>query len=198
MSTENSGGGQGPDLRSVYVIIGVVLIIIGVGLLGGMPWLGWSAPWDAVRVVTRQMRQIGWPLAVIAIGVLVIVYSRRPGAKLPSKDARLTRSRSKKVIAGVFGGLAEYFSVDVTLLRVGYVLFAFVFDAWGPLLIAYIVAAIIVPEEPKEQQQVESAPPAPPPPPPAEPAAPPPPPEPPAEPAPPAPEPPPAPPADES
>lgn len=56
------------------------------------------------------------------------------------------RSRDKKVIAGVLGGLSEYFSVDVTLLRVGYVLFALIFDAWGPLLVAYIAAAIIVPD----------------------------------------------------
>jgi len=148
VSTEGSGGGNRDDLRAVYVVIGVVLILVGISLLGGIPIFGWNAPWGIVREVTREVRRIGWPLAVIALGILVIVYSRRPGAHLPSKDARLTRSRDKKVLAGVFGGLSEYFSVDVTLLRVGYVLLALVLDAWGALLIAYIVAAIIVPEAP--------------------------------------------------
>lgn len=150
MSNETPGGGKETDLRAVYVVIGVVLIVIGIALLGGLPIFGWTAPWGVAREITREIRRIGWPLAVIALGVLIIVYSRRPGAQLPSRDARLVRSREKKVLAGVLGGVSDYFSVDVTLLRVGYVLLALVLDAWGPLLIAYIVAAIIVPEAPKE------------------------------------------------
>lgn len=150
MSNETPGGGKETDLRAVYVVIGVVLIVIGIALLGGLPIFGWTAPWGVAREITREIRRIGWPLAVIALGVLIIVYSRRPGAQLPSRDARLVRSREKKVLAGVLGGVSDYFSVDVMLLRVGYVLLALVLDAWGPLLIAYIVAAIIVPEAPKE------------------------------------------------
>lgn len=152
MSGETPGGGKGHDLRTVYVIIGVVLILLGIGLLGGIPFFGWSAPWGVLGNVTREIRRFGWPLAVIALGVLVIVYSRRPGARLPSKDARLMRSREKKVLAGVFGGLSDYFSVDVTILRVGYILLALIFDAWWPLIVAYIVAAIIVPEAPKQPE----------------------------------------------
>lgn len=160
MSSEGSGGGNRTDLRAVYVVIGVVLILIGISLLGGLPIFGWTAPWGIASDITREIRRIGWPLAVIALGILVIVYSRRPGARLPSKHTRLTRSRDKKVIAGVLGGLSDYFSVDVTLLRVGYVLLAFVLDAWGPLLVAYIVAAIIVPEVPKEAPAAAGEPPA--------------------------------------
>ncbi len=160
MSSEGSGGGGRTDLRAVYVVIGVVLILIGISLLGGLPIFGWTAPWGIARDITREIRRIGWPLAVIALGILVIVYSRRPGAQLPSKHARLTRSREKKVVAGVLGGVSDYFSVDVTLLRVGYVLLAFVLDAWGPLLVAYIVAAIIVPEAPKESPAAAGEPPA--------------------------------------
>jgi phage shock protein C len=61
------------------------------------------------------------------------------------------------MISGVCGGIAEYFNVDPTLIRLLFVLFAF---AGGPGLIAYIVLAIIVPEEPTGQ----AAPPAPEPP----------------------------------
>jgi len=164
VSEQGSGGQNGTDLRAVYVVIGVVLILVGLGLLGGIPFFGWAGPLDIMRDAMREVRRFGWPLAVIVLGVLIIVYSRRPGAKLPSRDARLVRSRDKKVVAGVLGGLSDYFSVDVTIVRIAYVLFALVFDAFGPLLVAYIAAAIIVPEAPKGDQQTALATPPPPPP----------------------------------
>ena len=55
---------------------------------------------------------------------------------------RLTKSSSNKVISGVCGGLAEFFGIDVTLVRVGWVLFTF-FGGSG--IIAYIICAIIIP-----------------------------------------------------
>jgi phage shock protein C len=54
---------------------------------------------------------------------------------------RLTRSETDKVIAGVCGGLAEYFDVDPVLIRIGFVVAAFV----GPGIIAYVVMWIAVP-----------------------------------------------------
>ncbi|HET6498083.1 MAG TPA: PspC domain-containing protein, partial [Coriobacteriia bacterium] len=145
MDSEGSTGG-GQNLRTVYVVIGVVLIAFGVTLLGGPPIFGWGVAWEMAREATRELRRVAWPLALIVLGVLIIVYSRQPTARLPSGETRLTRSRHKRVFAGVFGGLSDYFSVDVTFLRVGSVLVAFVLNAWLPLLIAYIVAAAIVPK----------------------------------------------------
>lgn len=49
------------------------------------------------------------------------------------------------MIAGVCGGLAEYFRVDVTLVRLLWVLLAF---SGGAGVLAYIVALFIVPEAP--------------------------------------------------
>lgn len=154
MDSEGPTAGGGPDLRTVYVVIGAVLIAIGVALLGGPPIFGWGVPWEMAREAMRELRGVAWPLALITLGVLIIVYSRRPGARLPSSEVRLTRSRHKRVIAGVFGGLSEYFSVDATILRVGFVLLAFVLNAWLPLLIAYIAAAVIVPEAPEATSPV--------------------------------------------
>ena len=57
---------------------------------------------------------------------------------------KLYRSRKIRIIAGVAGGLAEYFEVDVTLVRLLWVLAVF---AGGAGVLAYIVAAIIIPEE---------------------------------------------------
>lgn len=60
-------------------------------------------------------------------------------------NRRLYRCRHDKRLAGVSSGLAEYFDVDVSLVRILWVLSIF-FGGLGILL--YIVMAIIVPLEP--------------------------------------------------
>ena len=49
------------------------------------------------------------------------------------------------MISGVCGGIAEYFDIDPTLVRVGYVGLS-VFSAVFPGLIVYIVLMLIMPE----------------------------------------------------
>ncbi|MFO7300364.1 MAG: PspC domain-containing protein [Actinomycetes bacterium] len=61
---------------------------------------------------------------------------------------RLYRSRDDRMIAGVCGGIAEYFGLDPTLVRIGYVLLS-AFSVAFPGILAYIVMAIIVPERPR-------------------------------------------------
>ena len=56
---------------------------------------------------------------------------------------RLTRSRNK-MIAGVCGGLAEYFELDPTLVRVGYVLVS-ILSAAFPGILAYIILMFVMP-----------------------------------------------------
>lgn len=56
----------------------------------------------------------------------------------------LTKSRKNRMICGVCGGIGEYFNIDPTLVRLGFVAFSLIF---GSGLLAYIVAAIIIPEE---------------------------------------------------
>lgn len=58
---------------------------------------------------------------------------------------RLTRSTHDRMIAGVCGGLAEYFDIDPTLVRVGYVLVS-IFSAGFPGILAYLVLALVIPE----------------------------------------------------
>jgi phage shock protein C len=59
---------------------------------------------------------------------------------------RLTRSRNEKMIAGVCGGLAEFFEIDPTLVRAGYVVFSLLSAAF-PGLIVYIVLAFVIPQD---------------------------------------------------
>lgn len=67
--------------------------------------------------------------------------------KLTSGNKRLRRSRSEKKLMGVCGGLAEYFSLDPTLVRIGFVLGTIA--SGGPFVIAYLALAFVMPKEPK-------------------------------------------------
>ena len=57
---------------------------------------------------------------------------------------KLYRSDENKMLAGVCGGIAEYFGVDPTLIRLAWVGFSLL---GGSGLLAYILAAIIIPRD---------------------------------------------------
>ncbi len=58
---------------------------------------------------------------------------------------RLKRSRKNRMIAGVCGGIAEYFDVDPTVVRIVYVLVSILSVAF-PGILVYIIMWIIIPE----------------------------------------------------
>jgi phage shock protein PspC (stress-responsive transcriptional regulator) len=62
-----------------------------------------------------------------------------------AQTRRLYRSRTDRKLAGVCGGLAQYFNTDATLLRVLFVVLALL---GGPGLVIYLLMWILVPEEP--------------------------------------------------
>ena len=58
---------------------------------------------------------------------------------------RLTKSYDRK-LCGVCGGIAEYFNIDATLVRLAWVAFTCL---GGSGILAYIIAAIIIPRNPE-------------------------------------------------
>jgi phage shock protein C len=72
---------------------------------------------------------------------------RRVGMAVSRKP--LMRSRRDRKVAGVCAGLAEHFDLDVTLVRVVWVVLTLVPPA--PMLLAYVVLWIVMPEEPETQ-----------------------------------------------
>lgn len=56
---------------------------------------------------------------------------------------KLTRSKTNRKLAGVCGGIAEFFDVDVTVIRILWVLATFMV---GSGLLAYIICALLMPE----------------------------------------------------
>lgn len=148
MSNEYPQGptGQDPfrkDDGKPALIIGVVLVVVGVwlsvwrmGLVPDFFWTGWN-----------YVRNAGWGLAVVIIGVVIIMWSRGGAApRMPEKGTRLYRSRDDKWLGGVLGGLAKYFGIDPTLLRLAFI--GLMLANVGGLVIAYIIMMVVVPEEP--------------------------------------------------
>lgn len=60
-------------------------------------------------------------------------------------ERRLYRSRHDRMIGGVCGGIAEYFGIDATLVRLIAVLLAI--PSFGTVGLAYVILLIVVPEE---------------------------------------------------
>lgn len=58
---------------------------------------------------------------------------------------RLVRNKYDKKICGVCSGIADYFEIDPTLVRIG-VIIAGVLTAFFPIAIAYVVCAAVIPE----------------------------------------------------
>ena len=61
-------------------------------------------------------------------------------------EKKLYRSRDGKLICGVCAGIAEYFNIDPTVVRVAFALFACM---GGSGILAYIIAAIVIPRRPE-------------------------------------------------
>ena len=62
-------------------------------------------------------------------------------------EKRLYKINQGKMLDGVCGGIAEYFNVDPTLIRLAWILIT-VFAGAGVL--AYIIAAIVIPRKPED------------------------------------------------
>ena len=80
--------------------------------------------------------------AGLAIGYFIYQYVSSTSRQ--TTHGRLHKSSSNKKIAGVCGGIAEYLGVDPTIIRLAWALLIF---GWGSGVLAYIVCALILPEE---------------------------------------------------
>ena len=61
-------------------------------------------------------------------------------------NKRLYKSSKNKVLAGVCGGISEYYNLDPTIVRLGLAVFTLI---GGAGILAYIIAALVIPSEPE-------------------------------------------------
>ncbi len=148
--------------QTLWLIIGGLLILCGIAYLfdnfsifpyGWYNMYHWNIDWD-----------LTWPIILVAAGVFYIIYVSKnkksedvkttKEAKVETNGKKLKRSLVDRKLAGVCGGLADYFNLDPTIVRVLYgvvtILTSIIFG-----IIVYIIMAIVVPEE--ELQTAESS-----------------------------------------
>jgi phage shock protein C len=56
---------------------------------------------------------------------------------------KLVRLNRNRIIAGICGGLGEYFNIDATLIRILFVLLGLF--SFGSMLLAYFIAMLVIP-----------------------------------------------------
>ena len=64
-------------------------------------------------------------------------------------EKRLYKSNREKMVDGVCAGIGEYFDVDPTLVRLGWLLFCAV---GGSGILVYIIAALVIPRRPQDAE----------------------------------------------
>ncbi len=123
---------------SLLIVIGLFLFFRQLGLFYAFRF--WHIPWQSV-----------WAIVLILIGaVLLFNKSRKDKAEDAGEgmEKKLYRSRHQKMIAGICGGLAEYFDFDVSIIRILWVI-GTLFSA-GVGIVVYIVMLIVFSEQPKD------------------------------------------------
>ena len=75
-----------------------------------------------------------------------VYFCRHKLMQRQMNNKKLYRSNTDKKLCGVCGGLAEYFEIDSTIIRLLWVVMTF-FSAAFPGVLAYIVCALIVPKQ---------------------------------------------------
>jgi len=106
-------------------LAGILIILLGFGVLSWRP---------------KKKRRVKKGVDITGRKEKVVVDSGRN----PDGKKRLTRSRNKK-ISGVAAGIAEYFSIDPTLVRIAFVV-GLIASGGPPVILAYIIMAMVMPE----------------------------------------------------
>jgi phage shock protein PspC (stress-responsive transcriptional regulator) len=124
------------------LIIGICLVLFGVWKLAEHTLSPW---WPHLMTFISQLASYLWPIAIIVAGVFVIIAVRKGTLSAPS-GKRLYRSRTDKKIAGVCGGLATFFSCNVTPIRI--IALILLLLSFFSIIILYVILWIVIPEEP--------------------------------------------------
>ena len=123
---------------SLLIVIGLFLLSRQLGLFYSFHL--WHIPWQTV-----------WAVVLIIIGAVLLFNKSKmskPEGEEGKPEKKLYRSRSQKMLSGVCGGLSEYFDIDVSLVRVLWVIGTLLSIGLGVL--AYIVMLIVFQEDPEE------------------------------------------------
>jgi phage shock protein C len=155
--------------KNAQPILGAVLILLGLFFLADKMNWDFLVPWHWDRYVPRWFNWgLLFSIFIIVLGMMLIFRPAQDGAKPPSFSApaagtpettgsfspgearisekRLLRAVDERMIGGVCAGLAKYFNIDPSFVRIGFVLMTI---SSGMIfgIVTYIVMMIVVPEE---------------------------------------------------
>lgn len=123
------------------------------GVIGGV--CAGLAEYFAVDVVLVRLLFVILSIAGAIIGGVIVyiaawvIMPEGTDQAVPVADGRvLRRSTTDKQIAGVCGGMAEYFQVDATMVRLLWVVLSIFVGAIVGGIIAYLLAWLIIPRAP--------------------------------------------------
>ena len=122
---------------------GLVLVAMGAVLWGSQFRFIY---WPIIPGVHLQSRDFV-PIALVLVGIYILYTFGRAAAG----KGWLYRSRDDRKLVGVCGGVAEYFKVDATLVRVLWVAGAFFY---GTAILLYLVLMVALPEKPDDSPAV--------------------------------------------
>jgi phage shock protein C len=134
--------------NDLVLAVGILIVLAGLAALAGT--LGLVPP--QVPQALDLGRRVAGPLALLALGALVLLHARGSLTVpvLPTRGARLFRSRSDRWLAGVCGGIAAYLRVDPLAVRAVFVLLTLALGAWSGIIVYLVLATIVIPAEPVE------------------------------------------------
>ncbi len=139
----------------LFVLLGAAILLDNLEIISFHRW--WHLSWE-----------FAFPAFLILAGLYFLARRKKPGltssepqpesetvhqtpvdaGKKPSGSKTLHRSRTDKKILGICAGLAEYFDLDPTILRVAFVLFIIFSGGIGIFL--YFLLYLIIPEAPRQ------------------------------------------------
>jgi len=122
----------------LFVVLGFAIVLLAF-------WI-----WTLVDCITSKKQttdKLIWVIIIFFfsfIGALLYWLFGRRKQTFTIKGKHLYRSKKNRIIAGVCGGLGEYFNINPVIIRLLWLLFVFY---GGSGILAYIIAWIIIPEE---------------------------------------------------
>lgn len=129
---------------SLLIILGLFFLLRQTGLFYGFEF--WHVPWQMV-----------WAFFLIVIGLYLLLNRKKKedGEKdtFEIKGKKLYRSKSQKMLGGVCGGIAEYFEMDVSIIRILWAIITIASAGFG--ILVYILMVIIFPEAPDDLKEKE-------------------------------------------
>lgn len=136
------------------VLWALLLIIIGFALLfkefGFFNYFQfWHLPWSSI-----------WAIFLILLGVLLVLSANKPAGtsenntgentSSPPEVNRIYRSRRERMLAGVCAGIANYFNIDPSIVRILWVLATLASIGLG--ILVYVILIFVFQEEPDETE----------------------------------------------